>query len=73
MIGNLFKFIVIGILAIIGIGVGLTLLGIALGLAVLAIKIGVIALVGYGVYRLVGGGKPKPPQISAEDKKWLES
>lgn len=71
--GKFLKFIVIGILAIIGIGVGLTLLSIAVGLAVLAIKIGVIALVGYGVYRLVGGGKPKPPQISAEDKKWLES
>lgn len=73
MIGKFFKFIVIGILAIIGISVGLTVLGLAVGLAVLAIKVGVVALVGYGVYRLLGGGKPKPPEISAEDRKWLNS
>jgi hypothetical protein len=73
MIGKFFKFVFIGILAIIGIGIGLSILGIALGLAVLAIKVGVVAAIGYGVYKMIGGGKPKPPEISAEDKKWLNS
>jgi hypothetical protein len=73
MIGKFFKFIGIGILAIIGLGIALSILGVAIGLAVLAVKLGVIAAIGYGVYKLVGGGKPKPPEISAEDRKWLNS
>jgi Na+-transporting methylmalonyl-CoA/oxaloacetate decarboxylase gamma subunit len=68
-----FKFLVIGFLGLIGLGLAFTVLGIAVGLAMLAVKIGVIAAIGYGVYRLLGGGKPKPPEISAEDRKWLES
>jgi len=71
MIGKIFKFIVIGFLALIGIGVAFSLIGIAIALAV---KIGVLALIGFGVYKLVGGGKtPKQPEISEADRKWLES
>jgi hypothetical protein len=70
MIGKIFKFLVIGVLALIGIGVAFTLIGIAIALA---IKVAVIGLVGFGIYKLVGGGKPKPPDISAEDRKWLNS
>lgn len=70
MIGKIFKFLVIGFLALIGIGVAFSLIGIAIALAV---KLAVVGLVGFGIYKLVGGGKPKPPEISAEDRKWLNS
>ena len=73
MIGKFFKFVIIGILAIIGISIGMAVLGMAIGLAVLAIKVGVVALIGYGAYKLVTGRKSKTPEISAEDRKWLES
>ena len=70
MIGNIFKFLVIGFLALIGIGVAFSLIGIAIALAV---KLAVVGVIGFGIYKLVGGGKPKPPEISAEDRKWLNS
>ena len=70
MIGKIFKFMVIGFLALIGIGVAFSLIGIAIALAV---KLAVVGLVGFGIYKLIGGGKPKPPEISAEDRKWLNS
>ncbi len=68
-----FKYLVLGIAALIAISLGLTLLGFAFGLAVLAIKIGVVVLIGYGVVRLVRGGPKSAPQISEADRKWLES
>lgn len=69
-----FKYLVIGIVACMGIGIGLAVLGMALGLAALALKIGVVVLIGYGVVRLLGGVKKKDePRISEADRKWLES
>jgi hypothetical protein len=75
MIGKILKFFVMGIAGLIAIGLGLAALGLAFGLAVLAIKIGVVVAIGYGVVKLVGGGKSKPkePQISEADRRWLES
>jgi hypothetical protein len=71
---TLFKFLVIGVAAIVAIGLGLTVLGLAFGLLTLAIKVGVVVLIGYGVVRLLGFGKNKnAPQISDADRKWLES
>ena len=71
MIVNFFKFIVVGVLALIGIGVAFTLIGFAISLA---IKVGILAAIGYGVYRLLGGGgKSSAPEISEADRKWLES
>ncbi|HEX6066885.1 MAG TPA: hypothetical protein VFZ04_21765 [Longimicrobiales bacterium] len=70
---KLFKYLVLGIAAIIALGLGLAVLGFAVGLATLAIKIGVVVLIGYGVVRLLGGGKKRPPQLSEADRKWLES
>jgi hypothetical protein len=68
------KYVVYGIAGIIAIGIGFAVLGLALGLATLAIKIGVVALVGYGVVKLLGGaGRKKEPQLSDSDRKWLES
>ncbi len=78
MLGSIIRFFLIGLLAIAGAGLALGLVGmlfgLAIGLAVLAIKVGVIAAIGYGAYRLfraVAG--PKYKEISAEDRKWLES
>jgi Na+-transporting methylmalonyl-CoA/oxaloacetate decarboxylase gamma subunit len=75
MIGKIVKFFVMGIAALIAIGLGLAALGLAFGLAVLALKIGVVVAIGYGVVKLVGGGKktPREPQISEADRRWLES
>ncbi|HEY0670809.1 MAG TPA: hypothetical protein VGD27_01020 [Longimicrobiales bacterium] len=71
---KLFKYLVLGIAGLIAIGIGMAVLGLAVGLATIAIKIGVVVLVGYGVVRLLGGGKKKSgPQISEADRKWLES
>jgi Na+-transporting methylmalonyl-CoA/oxaloacetate decarboxylase gamma subunit len=73
MIGKLFKYLLIGVVGLIAIGVGLAAVGVAIGLAVLAIKIGVVVAIGYGVVRLLGGRKKKTPEISEADRKWLES
>lgn len=71
MIGKIFKFIVIGIAAIIGIGIAFSLIGFAIALAV---KVAIVGAIGYGVYKLLGGGrKPRTPEISEADRKWLES
>lgn len=70
---TLFKYLIMGIAAIVAIGLGLAVLGLAFGLLTLAIKVGVVVLIGYGVVRLLGFGKSKTPQISDADRKWLES
>lgn len=75
MIGKLFKYAFMGILGLIALGVALAAVGLAIGLAVFALKVGVVVAIGYGVVKLIGAvnGKPKVPEISAEDRKWLES
>ena len=74
MIMKIVKYGVMGIAALIAIGLGLAAVGIAFGLAVLALKIGVVVAIGYGVAKLIGvGGKAKKPEISEADRKWLES
>jgi hypothetical protein len=75
MIMKLVKYGIMGIAGLIAIGLGLAAVGIAFGLAVLALKIGIVVAIGYGVVKLIGGGsrKPKTPEISEADRKWLES
>jgi hypothetical protein len=70
-----FKFLVMGIAALVAISIGFAVLGLAFGLAMLAIKIGIVVLIGYGVVKLISGGKNKPeePRISEADRKWLNS
>ena len=73
MIGKIFKYTVAGLLALIGIGIAFSLIGFVVGLAV---KVGILAAIGFGVYKLIGGGGPpknREREISAEDRKWLES
>jgi len=80
MFGAILKFFVIGLLAIVGLGLALGLLGavfgVAVALAALALKVAVIGAIGYGavkVFQAVTGRGRKEPAISAEDRKWLES
>ena len=75
MIMKLVKYGIMGIAGLIAIGLGLAAVGIAFGLAVLALKIGIVVAIGYGVVKLIGGAssKPKTPEISEADRKWLES
>ncbi|MGH7500669.1 MAG: hypothetical protein ACREL7_02820 [Longimicrobiales bacterium] len=72
MIGAFFRFLLIGVLGLVGIGVALMVLGIAMGLATLAIKVGVVVGIGYLVVRLLRP-KSRSAQISESDRKWLES
>ncbi len=79
MLGSIIKFFVIGLLAIAGLGIALGLLGAVFGFAVfmvsLLLKVGVVAAIGYGAVKLFQAvtGRGKEKQISAEDRKWLES
>ncbi len=79
MLGSIIKFFVIGLLAIAGLGIALGLLGAVFGVAVflagLLLKVGVIAALGYGAYHVFRAvtGKGRTKEISAEDRKWLES
>lgn len=67
MLSALLTFFIVGIAAL----VVLSVVGAVLGLAVgLLFKLVPILIVGYIVVRLLA---PKRRELSAEDKKWLES
>lgn len=75
MFGSVLTFLLVGLVALVALGVGLAvvgaLLGIAIGLAsFLLFKVAPVVLIGYVVVRLL---RPRRKQISAEDRKWLES
>jgi hypothetical protein len=71
MISTLLTVLLIGIVALVTLSVVGAVLGLAFGLiAFLLFKVAPIMLVGYVVLRLI---KPKPKQLSAEDRRWLES
>lgn len=71
MISSLLRFIVIGFLGIVVLGVGLTVVGMAVGLATfLLFKVAPLVLVGYLAVRLFS---PKKKELSEADRKWLES
>jgi len=62
--------LLIGIVALVTLSVVGAVLGLAFGLVTfLLFKVAPVMLVGYVVLRLI---KPKPKQLSAEDRKWLE-
>ncbi len=79
MFGSILKFFLIGLLAIAGLGIALGVLGavfgVAVALAALVLKVAVIGAIGYGAVALFRAvtGRGKEKQISAEDRKWLES
>jgi hypothetical protein len=70
MISSILTFIVVGFIAIVVLGVAMSIIGGLIGLAsLLLFKVAPLLLVGYVVVRLL---RPKPKQISDEDRKWLE-
>jgi hypothetical protein len=68
MIGAFFKYLVIGICAIVALKI---VFGLAIGLLGIAIGALPFAILGYIVYKLVAPKKEK--HLSDADRKWLES
>lgn len=72
MLSTLLTILIVGIVAVAVLGVALSVIGMAIGLgAFLLFKVLPLVAVGYVVIRLLGPKKPK--ELSAEDRKWLES
>jgi hypothetical protein len=72
MISSLLRYIILGFLAIVVLGVAMNVVGLAVGIAaVLLFKVAPLVLVGYFAVKLLSPKKNK--EISAEDRKWLES
>lgn len=71
MISSILTFLVVGFLAIVVLGVTLSVVGLAVGLAsFLLFKVAPLVLIGYVAVKLFG---PKKKQISDSDRKWLDS
>jgi hypothetical protein len=71
MISTLLTFLIVGIVGVLVLGVILSVVGLALGLAgFLLFKVLPLVAIGYVVMRLLA---PRQKQLSAEDRKWLES
>ncbi|HSJ15484.1 MAG TPA: hypothetical protein VK939_13765 [Longimicrobiales bacterium] len=71
MLSTLLTFFIVGIVAVLVLGVVLSVIGLALGLAgFLLFKVLPLVAIGYVVLRLLA---PRQKQLSAEDRKWLES
>ena len=69
MVGSFFKYLIIGICAIVALKIAF---GLAMGLLALAVGAIPLVLVGYVVYKVVGG-KKQERQISDADRRWLNS
>ena len=75
MLTSLLTFFVVGLVAIIGLGIILSIIGAIFGLAFglagfLLFKVAPVVLVGYMVMRFLA---PKRKQLSESDRRWLES
>jgi hypothetical protein len=77
MIGALIKLLLVGVAAVVVLGVVLgivgMLFGLAFGLVALAFKLAPLVLVGYVIFKLVERGNRRRGQISAGDRAWLDS
>jgi hypothetical protein len=75
MIGALVTFFLIGLVAILVLGVVLAVAGVVFSIAAaiagfLLFKVAPVVLVGYIIVRLLS---PRKKRLSAADRKWLES
>ncbi len=75
MLTSLLTLFVVGLVALVAVGIVLSILGAVLGIAFglagfLLFKVAPIVLVGYVVMRFL---TPKQKRLSAEDRRWLES
>lgn len=72
MIASLLTYLIVGIIALVALGVVLTVVGAAIGLAsFLLFKVAPILLIGWVAIKLFSRSKRK--QISEADRRWLES
>jgi len=69
MISSFLRFLILGLVGLVVLGVGMAVLGIAVGLAGLLLKLAIPVAIGYVVIRMLS---PRRKQISDEDRKWLE-
>ena len=70
MISSILRLLIMGLVGLVVLGLGLTVLGIAVGVAALLLKLAIPVAIGYFVIKALA---PKRPQLSDEDRKWLES
>lgn len=75
MLSTLLTFLIVGIIALVGLAVVFALVGAIFGLALglakfLLLTVAPIALVGYVVLRLF---RPRRHRLTAADRDWLES
>lgn len=75
MLTSLLTLFVVGLVALVAVGVVLSVIGAVLGIAFglagfLLFKVAPVLLVGYVVMRFLS---PKQKRLSAEDRRWLES
>ena len=75
MLTSLLTLFVVGLVALVAVGIVLSILGAVLGIAFglagfLLFKVAPVVLVGYVVMRFL---TPKQKRLSAEDRRWLES
>lgn len=70
MLSTLLTLFIVGLVAIVVVGIALSLVGALVGLAfTLLFKVAPILLVGYIVLRLIAPKK----KVSSEDEEWLET
>ena len=75
MLSSLLTFFIIGLIALVGLSVALSIAGAVLGLAFgaagfLLFKVAPVVLVGYLVVRFLA---PRRARLSSADREWLES
>ncbi|MHB1167952.1 MAG: hypothetical protein ACYC28_01560 [Longimicrobiales bacterium] len=75
MLTSLLTLFVVGLVALVAVGIVLSIIGAVLGVAFglagfLLFKVAPVVLVGYVVMRFL---TPKQKRLSAEDRRWLES
>jgi hypothetical protein len=75
MITSILTYLIVGLIAVVGISVALAVLGLVFGLALglakfLLFTVGPILLLGYVVVRLMA---PKSRRLSRAEQDWLES
>lgn len=75
MLSSLLTFVIVGLVAVIGISIVLALIGVVFGLALglakfLLFTVAPIALIGYVVMRFLGH---RNRRLSKADREWLES
>lgn len=75
MISSILTYLIVGIIAVVGLSIALAIVGLVFGLALglakfLLFTVGPILLVGYVVVRLLA---PRSRRLSRAEREWLES